>query len=156
MAQLGATISTETSSSTATTQQNGLLAFAACMRSHGVANFPDPNSSGELPKSQIAQLAASSPRFVPAHRACEHLLPNAGQPTPAQVQQAWSDMRSFAHCMRAHGMPNWPDPAVTSPQDNRPFFNLPTSIDPNAPQVSSKIRACKRVMHANNPLVTTQ
>jgi hypothetical protein len=157
VAQLGSTtIQRGTTTSAAATQQSGLLAFAACMRTNGVANFPDPNSSGVLPKRQIAQLAAGSPQFVPAHRACEHLLPNDGQPTQAQVQQAWTDMRSFAHCMRAHGVQNWPDPAVTSPQDNRPFFNLPTNVDPNAPEITSKVRACQHVMHASNPLVTTQ
>ena len=35
-----------------------MLAFSHCVRSHGVPNFPDPNSSGVLPKSQVAQLAA--------------------------------------------------------------------------------------------------
>lgn len=143
-------------SSAGAAQKSGLLAFAACMRSNGVPDFPDPNSGGVLPKREVAQLAAESPRFVPAHKACERLLPNSGQPTPAQVQQAWTDMRSFARCMRSHGVQNWPDPTVTSAQDNRPFFNVPTSIDPNAPQISSKMSACQRVMHANNPLVTTQ
>jgi hypothetical protein len=156
VAQLGSTtIPSSTTPSAAAAQQIALLAFAACMRTNGVANFPDPNSSGVLPKRQIAQLAAGSPQFVPAHRACEHLLPNSG-PTQAQVQEAWSDMRSFAHCMRAHGVQNWPDPTVTSPQDNRPFFNLPTNVDPDAPEIASEIRACQHVMHANNPLVTTQ
>lgn len=133
-----------------------ILAFSRCVRSHGVPNFPDPNSSGVLPKTQVAQLAASSPQFPAAHRACEHLLPNGGQPTQAQVQQAWNDMRNFARCMRSHGVPNWPDPARTSQQDQRPFFHLPDSIDPNAPQITTKIRACQHVFHANNPLVTTQ
>jgi hypothetical protein len=133
-----------------------MLAFSRCMRSHGVPNFPDPNSSGVLPKSQVAQLAASSPQFPAAHRACEHLLPNGGQPTQAQTQQAWDDMRNFARCMRSHGVPNWPDPARTSQQDQRPFFHLPGSIDPNAPQITTEIRACQHVLHANNPLVTTQ
>jgi hypothetical protein len=157
MAQLGSTTTkSSTSSSAAGAQQNGMLAFSRCMRSHGVPNFPDPNSSGALPKRQIDQLAASSPQFPPAHRACEHLLPNGGQPTQTQVQQAWNDMRNFARCMRSHGVPNWPDPAATSQQDQRPFFHVPDSIDPNAPQITTKIRACQHVLHANNPLVTTQ
>jgi hypothetical protein len=133
-----------------------LLAFSHCMRSHDVPNFPDPNSSGLLPKNQLAQLAASNPQFPAAHRACEHLLPNGGQPTQAQVQQAWNDMRNFARCIRSHGVPNWPDPAFTSQQDHRPFFNLPNSIDPNAPQITTKIDTCQHLLHANNPLVTTQ
>jgi hypothetical protein len=133
-----------------------MLAFSRCIRSHGVPNFPDPNSSGVLPKSQVAQLIASNPQFPAAHRACERLLPNGGQPTQAQVQQAWNDMRNFARCMRSHGVPDWPDPAPTSQQDQRPFFHLPDSLDPNAPQITTKIRACQHVTHANNPLVTTQ
>ena len=132
------------------------LAFSRCMRGHGVANFPDPDSTGALPKRRVEQLADSSPRFVPAHRTCERLLPNSGQPTPVQVLQAWNDMRKFARCMRSHGAPSWPDPTVTSPQDNRPFFNTPAGLDPNAPQIIASIAACRRVMHASNPLVTTQ
>lgn len=155
VAQPGPT-TTEGSTPSAAAAQNGVLAFSQCMRSHGVPDFPDPNSSGVLPKSQIARLAASSPQFPAAHRACGHLLPNGGQPTQAQAQQAWSDMRKFARCMRLHGIPNWPDPAPTSPQDSRPFFHLPNSMDPSAPQLVSKIRACQHVMHTSNPLVTTQ
>jgi hypothetical protein len=65
-------------------------------------------------------------------------------------------MRNFARCMRSHGVPNWPDPAPTSQQDQRPFFHLPDSMDPNAPHIASKIRACQHAFHANNPLVTMQ
>jgi hypothetical protein len=117
-----------TSSSAPAAQQNGLLAFSRCMRSHAVPNFPDPNRSGVLPKSQITQLAASSPLFPAAHRACEQLLPNGGQPTQAQAQQAWNDMRNFARCMRSHGVPNRPDPAATSQQDQRPSFTCRTAL----------------------------
>jgi hypothetical protein len=58
--------------------------------------------------------------------------------------------------MRSHGVPNWPDPTDTSPQDHRPFFNLPASIDPNAPQITTRVSACQNVLHASNPLVTLQ
>lgn len=147
---------TKSSTSSAAAAQNGLLAFSHCMRSHGVPDFPDPNGRGVLPKSLIVEAAASSPQFPAAHRSCGHLLPNGGQPTQAQAQQAWNDMRNFARCMRSHGVPNWPDPAPTSPQDPRPFFHLPSSMDPNAPQLVTRIRACQHVLHASNPLVTTQ
>src|SRR6266702_1860617 len=118
------------------TSSQKVLAFSGCMRSHGVPNFPDPDSSGVLPKTQIAQLTASNPQFPEAHRACEHLLPNGGEPTQAQAQQASNEM------------PNWPDPAPTSRQDQRPFFHLPDSIDPNAPQIATKTRACQHVLRA--------
>ena len=32
----------------------GLLAFAQCMRSHGVSNFPDPNTQGQISVSSLA------------------------------------------------------------------------------------------------------
>lgn len=136
--------------------QTGVLAFSRCMRAHGVPSFPDPDGSGSLPKSQVAQLAAGAPQFVPAHRTCEHLLPNGGQPSPAQVQQAWNDMRAFARCMRSQGVSDWPDPSFTSNEDHRPFFNTPADIDPNAPRITAKVRACRHVLHAGNPLSTTQ
>jgi len=37
-----------------TTQSNGALAFSQCMRSYGVPNWPDPNSSGGIPKGNRA------------------------------------------------------------------------------------------------------
>lgn len=132
------------------------LAFARCMRSNGVPNFPDPGGNGDFDKMTLSQLEADNPDFPAAHRACEHLLPNGGLPSQGQVQQAWTDMRNFAHCMRSHGVLNWPDPTVTSPQDSRPFFNTPNSIDINAPQVSTAINACQHSFHASNPLDTTQ
>jgi hypothetical protein len=33
---------------------------------------------------------------------------------------------------------------------------VPASIDPNSAQITTKVRACQHVFHANNPLVTTQ
>ena len=65
------------------------LAFSHCMRSHGVPSFPDPDSSGVWPKSQV-ELAAGNPRFQAATQACGHLLPDGGPgvpPSPAVVQQ---------------------------------------------------------------------
>lgn len=132
------------------------LAFAQCMRSKGVSNFPDPDSKGDFDKITLSQLEAGNPVFSAAHRACEHLLPNGGQPSQVQVQQAWADMRNFAHCMRSHGVSNWPDPRATSPQDSRPFFNTPNNMDLNAPQASTATNTCQRLFHADNPLDTTQ
>ena len=51
------------------------VAFSDCIRSHGVPNFPDPASNGELPKASPQQLGVSSSRFQAAQRACQHLLP---------------------------------------------------------------------------------
>lgn len=148
MAQLGSTTTQSSSSSNspaASAQENGPLAFSHCMRSQGVPNFPDPNSSGEFDKPTLSRLAASSSLYQAAQRACQHLLPNTdnGGPTPAAVQQAMSGMVRFARCMRSDGVRDWPDPMIGP--HGRPVFMLP-SIDPNSAQVSAAIHGCQHLM----------
>ena len=61
-------------------------AYTQCMRAHGVPNFPDPNSQGELFNGAYlkqAGVAPDSPQVQAAGSACSHLLP-AGVTTPAQ------------------------------------------------------------------------
>jgi hypothetical protein len=62
------------------------LAYAHCMRSDGVPDFPDPNSAGEFNKATIGQLSASNSQYQTATQACARLLPNSGGgPTAAEV-----------------------------------------------------------------------
>jgi hypothetical protein len=99
---------------TATQQQSGALAFAQCMRTNGVATYPDPGSDGQLVKEPLGRLGVSSARFAAAQSACRHLLPNGGAaPTPAEVQQVRTLSLKFAECVRAHGVPGFPDPDST-------------------------------------------
>ncbi|HEY4412455.1 MAG TPA: hypothetical protein VGN06_05610 [Gaiellaceae bacterium] len=85
--------------------------FAQCMRSNGVPNFPDPDRSGAIPKESLQQLGVTSSRFQSAQSACRHLLPNGGSgPTAAQVQQVRVLSLRFSQCVRAHGVPTFPDP----------------------------------------------
>jgi hypothetical protein len=136
-------------STRASTNSQSQLAFASCMRAHGLSSFPDPNSSGEIPKTQVVPLA-SSPQFPVAQRACQHLLPNVSGPTDthAEVQAALSGMLQFAACMHSHGVQNWPDPIVDRdhPDDPRPVFDLHSSVDPDAPQIAADMHACQHVM----------
>jgi hypothetical protein len=157
VAQLATTTargSSSSSTSAPSTQQNGALAFSRCMRSNGVTNYPDPNRGGELAKKTPQQLGVSNSQFQSAQTACIHLLPNGGpgQPTRAELPQSWSDMATFARCMRRHGVPTWPDPTRYPPHPERPTFELqPAGIDPNAPQVTPKIHECLPLLHGINP-----
>jgi len=104
------------------------------MRSHGVPNYPDPDSHGNLTKAGAQQLGVSTSQFQAAQQACQHLLPStggsfdeqfrqcvtAGDCPPALVQQALTKQREFARCMRAHGVPNFPDPKIGP--NGTPFF----------------------------------
>jgi hypothetical protein len=60
------------------------LAFAQCMRSHGVPDYPDPSSNGSSSISvngnSSSDLNPSSPRFQKAQQDCQSLVPGGGAP----------------------------------------------------------------------------
>ena len=89
--------------------------FATCMRNHGVPSFPDPESS---PAIQIPVSLAKnpSPAFTSAMQACKHLMPADGQPPVASASQKAAALK-LARCMRAHGVPNYPDPTYKDGHD---------------------------------------
>lgn len=81
------------------------------MRAHGVPQFPDPENPGGFSSAAIDALNTSSPAFNSATTTCDRLLPNEGQPTSAEFEQAVVDGVKVARCMRAHGF-NFPDPGI--------------------------------------------
>jgi hypothetical protein len=91
-------------------QEDG-VAFARCMRLHGVP-FPDPTTSPREFKNALDPNSEHSPAFQSAESACQHLLPGGGPRSqsaarsPAQI----AAYLAFARCIRSHGFPNFPDP----------------------------------------------
>jgi hypothetical protein len=132
----------------ATTPQAGALAFARCMRSHGIPNWPDPNSDGYFDKSKLRQLRLSVSRVRAIEdSACNHLLPSAGRGytiTPADRV----DYLKAAACMRRHGFPDFPDPTF---QDNNVTANVPASIDQDSSRFKSAAAICTRLIPAGLP-----
>jgi hypothetical protein len=65
-----------------------LLAFARCLRSHGLPNFPDPTSQGRLSMEMInaAGINLHAPNVLPAARACVSVT--HGAITGADVERA--------------------------------------------------------------------
>jgi len=122
---------------------SGAVAFASCMRSHGVPNWPDPNSSGVFDKSRLTsqQLGAGSSRVQAAQTACRRLLPNGGsRPNPAQLQQVKAQALQFSRCVRSHGVPSFPDPA----SDGRIPDPATVGIDQGSPKFEAANQACRR------------
>jgi len=78
--------------------------FSRCMRANGAPNFPDPGPNG-FPRSTNLQ----APAVQHAMNACQKYLPPSGPApqTPASVRR---EELALAQCMRAHGVPNFPDP----------------------------------------------
>jgi hypothetical protein len=85
------------------------LAFAQCMREHGITDFPDPDSHGgqEIKMRPGSDLDPHNPVFRSAQRACQSLMPT---PSREERQQALAQALRFSQCMRAHGISGFPDP----------------------------------------------
>jgi hypothetical protein len=52
-----------------------LVAYARCMREHGMADFPDPQADGRFPLPQSLR-GGKTPSFLRANQACRQLNPN--------------------------------------------------------------------------------
>lgn len=121
------------------------VAFAVCMRSHGLPDYPDPqiSSSGGQVHVKISpgSLNPNSPAFKTATKACHELVPNGGAPGAAAANSAQDQAQGlkFAVCMRSHGVPKFPDP------DHDGAFDLPSGINPQAPQFQRAMQACNKV-----------
>jgi hypothetical protein len=131
----------------ATTTHTGTAAYSRCMHSHGVPNFPDPTSNGEIPKDKIAPLAGS-PQFQAAQSACQHVMPASGlgpQETAQQTRTRLADALAFARCMRARGFPSFPDP--TNQGQLTPQMVTAAGIDLHQPGLLRAGLACVPVTH---------
>jgi hypothetical protein len=55
---------------------SALLKYSECMRSHGIANFPDPVSNGKgISIPAVTGVDPQSPQFQSAQQACRSLMP---------------------------------------------------------------------------------
>lgn len=62
--------------------QQAMLKFADCMRSHGIKDFPDPTTSSGISISAGpgSDLDPNNPAFQAAQTACQHYLPGGKTP----------------------------------------------------------------------------
>jgi hypothetical protein len=145
---------TTTAAARSSGQKDGITAayqFSACMRRHGVTDFPDPrvtqHNGGTSVAVGVPNGDAGSPTFNSAQKACQAILP----PPQSPAQQAQQDrahgqvLLAFARCLRSHGVPKFPDP------DSRGQLPLETvqaaGVDLHAPAVLTAARACVGVTH---------
>jgi hypothetical protein len=122
------------------------------------AELPRPPRSGEVPKGSAQEFGVSSTQYQVAQTACRDLFPatggsiqlceTTGDCPQAVVQQALNVMRKYARCMRAHGVPNFPDPTTDS--QGRPFFDVSnagiTHQYTHSSLFESKDRVCERLV----------
>jgi hypothetical protein len=133
------------------------VALAACMREHGVPNFPDPSASGAGggPGGGVAVLPAgvdtSAPAFKKASASCGGLLPTPGARHPADAQTAEATLK-FSRCMRAHGVTRFPDPSASPPASlsgdgavirRGVYLAIPDTINMASPTYRRAAAACR-------------
>jgi hypothetical protein len=99
----------KTSSTAASTgpDPDASLKYSKCMREQGLDWFPDPKADGrmEVAVPQGVDRAAMDK----AEKACRKLLPDGGE-RPQRSAEDIERNRQLAKCMRANGVPNFPDP----------------------------------------------
>lgn len=109
------------------------VAFAECMRSHGVSGFPDPPVSGSLTIDGVlngSSLDSNSASWKQAIAVCKHLEPPGFTGTTANATQMNARLQ-FAQCVRDHGVSDFPDPTANGPliDTNRiPSANTPAGM----------------------------
>jgi hypothetical protein len=139
------------SSNSGAAKLDQMVAFAKCMRSHGVPNFPDPGSNGNggmviqaragTPQNMTVNgVSVNAPAFQSAMQSCRAKLPGGGHPPPLSAARR-AAMLKFAQCMRAHGLTNFPDPTFSS---NGPRLRIgpAAGLDPSSPAFQHAQAAC--------------
>ena len=117
------------------------LAYTQCMRSNGVANYPDPNAQGQilLTPNVWKEVDFGSPQVAQAAKTCAKLAPKSTI-TAQQRQQILSRGLKYATCMRSHGITNFPDPSTAG--GGIAVDQVPEA-DVNLPQWPAAVQACR-------------
>jgi hypothetical protein len=123
LAACGGSSSPSSLTASKTSIKSSALKLAECMRTHGVPDFPDPTGGSiEIQASPGGtggsvsvdghQLNVNAPAFQKAMHECQKYQPQGPPVTSAQLAKVRQGALRMAQCMRAHGVPNFPDPEV--------------------------------------------
>jgi hypothetical protein len=136
----GAGQATSTTNASSSYPRQAGLAFARCMRQHGM-NMPDPKIDADERMNQQLPPGVSpdDPKFKAAQQACQKYLPNGGQPTKPNAQQL-QQMLGFARCMRQHGI-NMPDPGPGGGIDL-----AGSGVSSDSPKFQAAQQACQKYL----------
>jgi hypothetical protein len=170
IAACGGSSSSDSSAASAT---NADLKLASCMRAHGVPDFPDPGSdnagnsgtTGNTGSGQQAPpgkldvnghvLAESSQVIDAAYTTCQKYEEALEGPriSAAQLVKLKAGALAYAECVRAHGVPDFPDPTVETGPGGRgagitpPYGSGASAVAHDTPALRAAIKTC-------GPLVT--
>jgi hypothetical protein len=113
------------------------------MRKHGLPNFPDPkavNGGYSLTMGSENGIDPNSLQFKNAQQVCKKLLPNGGTTSPQEQAKQLQEALKYASCIRAHGMPDYPDPKAVSDG------GIEMGEAPDSPQFKTAQKACGHLL----------
>jgi hypothetical protein len=127
--------------------------LSTCMRAHGVPNFPDPtkgpdgNEGMSVKESEaggpvtVEGISFSGSAFRAAQKSCGMFAGRGhrGGEVPDVIKH--EDL-AFAACMRAHGVPSFPDPQF--PPGGGIEQAPPTGVSSSSPAYEAANNACAR------------
>jgi hypothetical protein len=123
--------------STPSTGNEQGVKFAECVRGHGVADFPDPDASGDFDYG----VSVSPDVWTKAVDACKDLQPPgtlSSNRTPEEQDQGLE----FARCVRENGVADFPDPVDGEPLINT--YKIPSSDRPGGMSIlNAAIAKCR-------------
>lgn len=124
--------------SPAASARQAYLAYARCLRAHGVDEADPTFDQNGSPIWQI------NPKLLPQGEVlpCDYLLQGVvnSQSRQSADPARLAAMTRFSQCMRQHGMPGWPDPS----SDGNGF---PTTSDPSLdPAFQPALAACNSLL----------
>jgi hypothetical protein len=144
---LSACSSSDSSDSAATTSETEQAAidFAQCMRDNGVPSFPDPVAKSD------GSFGFERPQGVPpsalddALASCQSEARAAGVDPGAVAQdpEARDQLLAFSRCMRANGVPDFPDPKQSATGSLRSIFG---KVDLQSPRVQNAMASCDSIL----------
>lgn len=124
-------------------RQEAALAYARCMREHGV-DFPDPVNG----RFEFRSQRGDEEKLQEAQEACADILEDAAPPVDEEQE---AEMREaaleFAKCMRQHGV-DMPDP--TFPEGGGTLMRMPEGTEDD-PDFEEAQRACQPILDAARP-----
>jgi hypothetical protein len=130
---------------TQATKRERAVRFAECVRSHGVPHFPDPDATGNFNFG----VDVSAATFSAAVNACKALQPPGTLSAHRSASQQSAALR-FAQCVRAHGVPDFPDPVNGQPLINT--YLIPSANRPGGMSIlNAATHKCGSVLGPDAP-----
>lgn len=127
---------------------SGAIAFASCMRANGVPNFPDSaisTANGGVELNVPSGIDTKSSQFQAAMQTCRKDLPRGGSSgSGSSSGSSAQQIIKFANCMRANGVPNFPEPNAQGQE----VITGGSGLNPSSPQFQSAYATCQHLLPA--------